>query len=115
MPYNDQLDVSLLLGINCARAIKPREIIPRGDEDPYAKRTALGWGVIGMVRPNASELEEEGVGVNRIVAREVQFSPKKVCHFALKSRTKEIVSPAQVKRMLEPDFSEEQTEGPPLS
>jgi len=58
MPYNDNLDVGLLLGINCARAIKPREIIPGSDDDPYAKRTALGWGVIGMVSPCASECEE---------------------------------------------------------
>ena len=115
MPYNDQLDVSLLLGINCARAIKPREIIPGDDDDPYAKKTALGWGVIGMVTPNSSEHEEEQLGVNRIIAREVQFSPKKVCHFALKSHTKEIVSPAQVKRMFELDFSEAQTEDSPLS
>jgi len=44
MLYNDNLDVSLLLGINCAHAIKPREIIPGNDDDPYAKRTAVGWG-----------------------------------------------------------------------
>ena len=62
-----QWPVSLLLGINYARAIKPREITPGGDDDLYAKRNALKWGGIGMVRPNASELEEEGVEVNRIV------------------------------------------------
>ena len=74
MPYNDQLDNTLLLGINCACAIKPREITPGGDDDLYAKKTALGWGGIGMVRPNASELEEEGVEVYRIVACEVLLS-----------------------------------------
>ena len=40
MPYKEEVDVALLLGINCARAIKPREIIPGNDNDPYAKRTA---------------------------------------------------------------------------
>lgn len=34
MPYKKDLDVSLLLGINCARAIKPREVIPGNDDDP---------------------------------------------------------------------------------
>ena len=42
MPYKEELDVSLLLGINWARAIKPREVIPGNDDDPYAKRRALG-------------------------------------------------------------------------
>lgn len=115
MPYRDDLDVSLLLGINCARAIKPREIIPGNDDDPYAKRTALGWGVIGMVTPNTSECDEESVGVNRIVTCEVAFSPKKTCHFALKTSTKEILSPVQVNHMLEQDFNEKKTEEQPLS
>ena len=52
MPYKEEVDVAFLLGINCARAIKPREIIPGNDNDPYAKRTALGWGVVGMVEPD---------------------------------------------------------------
>ena len=68
MPYNDSLDVGLLLGINCARAIKPRDIIPGSDDDPYAKRTALCWGVFGMVSPYACGCEE-GLGVNRSHSR----------------------------------------------
>ena len=39
----------LLIGLNCPRAIKPLEVIPGKDNDPYAKRTALGWGIIGLV------------------------------------------------------------------
>ena len=41
MPYGDDMDVGLLLGIKCASAIKPRE-----DNDPYAKQTALGWELL---------------------------------------------------------------------
>ena len=74
MPYNDNLEVSLLLGINCACAIKPREIIPGNDDDPYVKRTALGWEIIGMTAPDAAG-SDHGVRVNRIVSHEVQFSP----------------------------------------
>ena len=45
LPYKEDLDVSLLLGINCARATKPREVIPGNDDDPYAQRTgrSSGW------------------------------------------------------------------------
>ena len=105
MPYNDNLDVSLLIGINCARAIKPREIIPGNDDDPYAKRTALGWGIIGMTAPDAIGYDD-GVRVNRVVSRKVQFSPRKICHFALKTHTKEILTPAQVNHLFELDFNE---------
>ena len=89
MPYKEEVDVALLLGINCARAIKPREIIKGNNNDPYAKRTALGWGVVGMVEPDTYK-GEESVGVNRVAAYEVPFSPKKMCHFVLKTHTKEI-------------------------
>ena len=108
MPYKDDLDVGLLLGINFASAIKPREIIQDNDDDPYAKRTALGWGVIGIVRPRDFENsgEDDCIGVNRIIACEVQFTQKKTCHFTLKTHTKEILSPLKVKRMFELDFSE---------
>lgn len=69
MPYRDDLDVSLLLGINCASEIKPREIIPGNDNDPYAQRIALGWGAIGIVWPGdcKAENEEDCAGANRII------------------------------------------------
>ena len=35
MPYRKDLEVGLLIGTNCPRAIKPREIIPDSDNDPY--------------------------------------------------------------------------------
>ena len=105
MPYNDNLDVSLLLGLNCTRAIKPREIIPGNDDNPYAKRTAVGWGIIGMTTPDATG-NHDGVRVNRIVSREVLFTPRKICHFALKTHTREILTLAQVNHLFELDFNE---------
>lgn len=45
----EDLDVSSVLGIKCARAIKPREVIPGNEDDPYAQRTALIWGIFRMV------------------------------------------------------------------
>lgn len=94
MPYREDLDVGFLIGINCASAIKPREIIPGNDNDPYAKRTALGWGVIGIVRPSdcKAENEENCAGANRIIAHEVQCSSRKLCHFAFKTHAKEILN-----------------------
>ena len=114
MPYDDSLDVSLLIGINCARAIKPREIIPENDDDPYVKRTVLFWGIIGMTAPDATGYDD-GVRVNCIISCEVQFILRKICHFALKTCTKEIFTPLQVRRMFEQDFPEETTEERSLS
>ena len=32
----DDVEIGLVIGINCPRAIKPREVIPGKDDDPYA-------------------------------------------------------------------------------
>ena len=41
MPLDTEAEVGLLIGANCARAIKPHEVILGNDADPYAKKTAL--------------------------------------------------------------------------
>lgn len=78
MPLNEALEVGLLIGLNCPRAIKPLEVIPGKEDDPYAKKTALGWGVIGAVRPLTSEDAEtrSDIACNRIVTCEVQGTSK---------------------------------------
>ena len=117
MPYKDDMDVGLLLGINCASAIKPREVIPGNDNDPYAKRTALGWGIIGTVKPSDCkvEVEEDYAGANKIIAREVHCSSGKLCHFAFKTHTKEVLDPLQINKMFEQDFIDTKPERRPLS
>ena len=44
-PLQENTKISLLIGNNCTRAIKPREIIPDNEDDPYRTKTALGWSV----------------------------------------------------------------------
>ena len=74
MPLNEDLEVGLHIGINCSRAIKPLEVIPGQEDDPYAKRTALGWGIIGAIRSSKKEDAEtrSDIACNRIVTCEVQ-------------------------------------------
>lgn len=59
-PYYEDLKIGVLIGNNCVQAIKPREVIPGRPRDPYAIRTALGWGLIGASSPNReSEVDED--------------------------------------------------------
>jgi hypothetical protein len=76
MPFRNDVVVGLLIGTNCARAIKPREIIPGNDDDPYAKRTALGWGIIGIVEAKVNkESDDNFVVVNRVITHEANVGP----------------------------------------
>ena len=48
-PYHPDAGISILIGNNCPRAIRPREIAAGEDDEPYAQRTILGSGVFGRV------------------------------------------------------------------
>ena len=118
MPLDTEAEIGLLIGANCPRAIKPHEVILGNDDDPYVKRTALGWGIIGEIEPqgqdNSTADVKGDVFCNRIVTCEVRqaiqaTSNKKVCHFALKTQVKEVLSPLQMSKMFTLDFSERAT------
>ena len=118
MPLNEDLEVGLLIGINCFRATKPLEVIPGQEDDPYAKRTALGWGIIGAIRSSNKEDAEtrSDIACNRIVTCEVQAkSDRKMCHFEFKTHVKEMFSPSDASKMFTLDFNERRADEKPLS
>ena len=117
LPYQHDAYVGLLIGANCTKAIKPREVIPGADDDPYAVRTTLGWGVIGVINQSTIDSQENShCSCNRIVSREIEDSlVKTVSHVVAKTSAKELFVPAQVNRMFERDFSEVSKEEKTLS
>ena len=93
-------------------------MIPGQEDDPYAKRTALGWGIIGAIRSSKKEDAEtrSDIACNRIVTCEVQAkSDRKMSHFAFKTHIKEMFSPSDVSKMFILDFNERRTDEKPLS
>ncbi|XP_038062585.1 uncharacterized protein LOC119733075 [Patiria miniata] len=99
-PYLSETEIGLLIGCNATRAIKPRDIVHGEEDAPYAVRTALGWGVIGMMR-------HDNGGNN--VCRISNASKEQQGHFAFRTQVKE-VSPLQVTKMFEMDFIGKDTE-----
>ena len=118
-PYQNDVDIGILIGSDCPRAIMPREIIPGEDDSPYAFRSDLGWGIIGRVSQPLSgeDGDEDEIGVShRIYTIEAcepldpQADPeglnKRSCNFSVKTNVKEVINPFQVMKMFEMDFSE---------
>ena len=115
MPYRSDVEIGLLIGVNCLRAIKPIEIIPGNQLDQYAKKTALGWGIIGAVQRNVYVNNDQELSVYRVMISEVSEGEDKMCYFAFQTRVKEVLDPAKVLKMFELDFSERHVEGHSLS
>ena len=111
MHYRDDIEVGLPIGLNCVNAIKPLEIISGVNDEPYAKRTALGWGIIGPVDvkvPNNSK--------GQIKLEDGQHPQRKpMCNLAYRTQTKEIYTTQQVSKIFERDFSERDTSERSLS
>lgn len=100
----------MLIGTNCTRAIKPCEVIPGRDNDPYSIKTDLGWGIVRRVckSPPDEDFEELSESwVNKIVINGDAA-------FAVESRANEIISPAHVNEMFERDFHERAEHKNPL-
>ena len=109
-PYRNDVEIGLLIGSDCPRAIMPREIIPGEDDSPYAMRSDLGWGIIGKISQSLDEEDEERCDrfdvTDSLDPPTLATRSKKICNFAVRTHVKEVINPYQVIKMFEMDFSE---------
>ena len=110
-PYESYLEIGLLIGCNCPKAIKPKEVIRGNGSDPYGLRTTLGWGIIGPVDqpPSVSSPDRESnvSFCNRIVTHEVDSSKINHFSFVVDPQTREKICPPMVNRYFQQNFSEQ--------
>lgn len=111
IPYQSDLAISLLIGSNCLKAIKPKEAICGNGSDPYGLCSILGWGIIGPIdQPqdvNSSDCESNVSVRNRIVAHKVGSSKINHFSFILDPQTREKICLAMVNTFSQQDFSEQ--------
>ena len=104
-PLERTMEIGLLIGCNCPKALKPQQVIPGCEEDPYAIKTRLGWGIIGPTNVNVSPSDDVASHCHRILTREIG-STRVEEKFRLDTRAKKVMNPREVLRMFELDFSE---------
>ena len=102
LPYQKDTEVGLLIGCNCPRALKRKEVILGKGDEPYAVRSILGWGIIGPVGfANRDNLQ---ASCNWIVAQE-RINSSDTLRFMLQANSKEVIM--VVSKFFEQDFSED--------
>ena len=47
--YDSSIPIGLMIGGNCPQATTPMEVIEDQDGGPFAKRTRLGWCIVGPI------------------------------------------------------------------
>ena len=103
MPYEPDVEISLLIGNNCPSIVRPREVVVGKDDDPYGQRSLMGWGIVGKVCKSANESDKSEAVCNKIVTSET------LRHFAFSTKVKEIINPQRIIKVLESDFVEGST------
>ena len=109
MPYDPDIEISLLIGNNCTRVIRPREVIAGGEDERYAQISLLGWGVIGRVCKSVLKSDSCRGVCQKVTATEIYQ------HFVVSTKAKEIISPEKVIKILESDFNVKDSSGQPYS
>ncbi|XP_041471855.1 uncharacterized protein LOC121421260 [Lytechinus variegatus] len=119
--YNSEKDVEigLLIGYDCAKALAPRAVIHSPDErGPYAVQTDLGWSIVGTVNAGYVESHDDPIGVShrttvRMVPEEVQLKGhRSEVIFTHPATTKEEITPLHVVQLLEADFTPDKKQKP---
>ena len=110
-PYQDNLKVGLLIGNNCVRVVKPRSLVTGKPSEPYAIRTALGWGVVGASsgRDNGDHNDTTPyASCHRIATRAIANDSQLPTRCVIQATYKEVMTSHAILRMFEQDFSERQ-------
>lgn len=116
-PHLPDVEIGLLIGANCPRAIVPRQVIPGRDNEPYAERTELGWGIVGNVINCEQDADEHNAITHRLVTQPVVaiHGRERACAFRVTRQLKEVINPQHVRHMMESDFSERNADNGPIS
>ncbi|MEM8785128.1 MAG: hypothetical protein AAGF19_04675, partial [Pseudomonadota bacterium] len=72
-------------------------VVTGGDNEPWGIRTALGWGVVGLVQPTAGDATSCYATSGTLASKQ--------CHFALKTQVRE-VKPSYLIDMLNAEFQD---------
>jgi len=102
-PYMADIEVGLLIGLNCPSALRPREVVYGEESDPYAVRSLLGWYVNGLLRTS----QQSGkITCNRIQVGQEDTLTTARGYVVSQRMVKEQITPQAVRQMFEMDFSE---------
>ena len=71
---DESIEIGLLIGCNCPKAIKPKEVITGKSEDPYAVRKLLGWCIVGPVTSTQSPESPIVYSCDAILTHEMALS-----------------------------------------
>ena len=106
MTIDKDLEVGLLIGANCLRALEPQEVISSQDDGPYAFKTRLGWCMVG---PITEGYQDRRFHCNKIAVEDTSTGNISNYHFEIEKSIKENGISDLLKKLYKADFTESKT------
>ena len=103
--HHADIDVKLLIGANCLKALEPVEVISSQKGGPYAYRTRLGWCIVGPMK--ASNIGDQNIKCNRVVVSQAGSKEMSKHHFIHQDEVQETAVKDMLLKMYQADFVEQ--------
>ena len=101
----DDIEVGLLIGTNCMKALEPLKVTAGNNGGPYAYQTCLGWCIVG---PIGNMVGKDSTGCYRIAVQDA-VSLKIADHqFFVEESMKDISLEEMFQKMHQNDFVEKE-------
>ena len=102
-PQLPKARIGLLIGSDCPKALKPRDVLASEDGGPFTIKTFAGWAIVGPLYMCSEE--HPTVNCHRVAAMDV-CSGKHLDHlFMVEKKVREITTPQVLNKMFELDLS----------
>ena len=109
------IPIALLIGYNCARVLKPLDVVSSESEGLFAQKSVLGWGIVGFVDSSSCMLDALGLShfcTSYSVKSPAVNGTNHISSICFRTTVKEVFSPLDCAKLLEQDFRSTDTETP---
>ena len=83
----DDIEIGMLIGANCMKALEPLKIIPSKDGGPHASQTKLGWCIVG---PIWNVGHQNSLRCNRVTVNDASNGKLSKHHFLIENESKDM-------------------------
>ena len=106
--FDSSLELGLIIGANCPKALEPQEIVPALGDGPYASRSHLGWRVIGPMQQKTDPVRTMScfrIGV-RVASLDISTNKPSSVNFNVSENTSDGIITEQLQKMYQHDFTD---------
>ena len=81
------IEIGMLIGANCMKALEPLKIISSKDGGPYAYQSKLGWCIVGPIQNFG---HQNSLKFNRVAVKDAPTSKLSRYHFLIADASKDM-------------------------